>query len=80
MDAEQLEAELRGWLDEKLGVRGVARDEALVSSGLVDSGNLVRLATWLERTVDIEIPDADIDAEHFDSVAGIVAYALERSG
>jgi acyl carrier protein len=80
MDAENLERELRGWLDQKLGVRDVGRDEELVSSGLVDSGNLVRLATWLERVADIEIPDADIDAEHFDSIAMIVRYATERSG
>ena len=78
MDADELERELRVFLDEKLDVRDVGRDEELVSSGLVDSGNLVRLATWLERVADIEIPDSDIDAEHMDSIARIVAYVMER--
>ena len=80
MEAETLESELRSWLDAKLGIRDVGRDEELVSSGLIDSGNLVRLATWLERVADLEIPDADIDAEHLDSIAMIVAYVEARSG
>ena len=80
MDAETLERELRAWLDAKLGIREVGRDDELVSSGLVDSGNLVRLATWLEDVASIAIPDADIDAEHFDSIAMIVAYVAGRSG
>ena len=79
MTDEALERELRAWLDAKLGVRDVGRDEELVSSGLVDSGDLVRLATWLEGVADIEIPDVDIDAEHLDSIAMIVAYVGERS-
>lgn len=80
MEAENLEREVRTWLEQKLGVSGIGRDDELVSSGLVDSGNLVRLATHLERLAGIEIPDRDIDADHFDSVAMIVAYVLERSG
>ncbi len=79
MEAETLEREVCAWLEKKLGVSGVGRDEELVSSGLVDSGNLVRLATHIERLADIEIPDRDIDADHFDTVAMIVAYVQERS-
>lgn len=80
MDEQTLERELLRWLEDKLGVSGIGRDDELVSSGLVDSGNLVRLATHLERLTGIEIPDRDIDAEHFDSIARIVAYVAERGG
>ena len=79
MEAETLEREVRDWLEKKLGISGVGRDDELVSSGLVDSGNLVRLATHVERLAGVEIPDRDIDADHFDSVAMIVAYVMERS-
>jgi len=79
MDAENLEREVRTWLEQKLDVTGLGRDDELVSSGLVDSGNLVRLATFLERLAGVEIPDRDIDAEHLDSIAMIVAYVEARS-
>jgi acyl carrier protein len=79
MDAETLERDLRIWLDEKLGVRDVGRDDELVSVGLIDSGSLVLLAEWLERVTEIEIPDDDIDADHFDSIAMIVSYIGDRS-
>ena len=78
MDAETLERDVRAWLEEKLGVTGLGRDDELVSNGLVDSGNLVRLATQIERLTGVEIPDRDIDAEHFDSIAMIVAYVEGR--
>lgn len=79
MDTEALERDVRTWLEEKLDLMGLGRDDELVSNGLVDSGNLVRLATKIERLTGVEIPDRDIDAEHFDSIALIVAYVQARS-
>ena len=78
MEAEALESEIRTFLDEKLGISGIDRDEELISSGLVDSGNLVRLATQIERVTGLRIPDRDIDADHFDSLAMIVDYVASR--
>jgi acyl carrier protein len=76
MNVEQLEAAIFELLRNKLGVDDpdLTRDSELISSGLVDSGNLVRLATQLERITDVSIPDRDIDVDHFDSVAMIVDY------
>jgi acyl carrier protein len=76
MNPEELEALIFAYLRDKLGVDDpeLTRDSELVSSGLVDSGNLVRLATHLERIADITIPDRDIDVDRFDSVATIVDY------
>ena len=79
MRADALETEVRTYLEDKLGVAGVGREDALISSGLVDSGNLVRLATHIERLTDLTIPDRDIDADHFDSIAMIVEYVMSRS-
>lgn len=79
MDADVLERALRAFLEEKLGVSDIGRDDELVSSGIVDSGNLVRLATHVERVAGIEIPDRDIDVDHFDSIARIVEYAVSKS-
>ena len=79
MEAEALEREIRTFLDEKLGISGIDRDEELISSGLVDSGNLVRLATQIERVTGLRIPDRDIDADHFDSLAMIVDYVVSKA-
>ena len=78
MEPEALEREIRTFLDEKLGISGIDRNEELISSGLVDSGNLVRLATQIERVTGLRIPDRDIDADHFDSLAMIVDYVASR--
>jgi len=80
MKTEELEREIYAFLERKLGISGIGRDDELVSNGLVDSGNLVRVATHLERLTGIEIPDRDIDADHFDTVAMIVDYVASKSG
>lgn len=79
MEAEELTREIRAFLEEKLGVSGIGDDDELLSSGLVDSGNLVRLATHIERLAGITIPDRDIDADHFDSVSMLVDYVVSKS-
>ena len=52
----------------------------LVTTGLVDSADLVRLATHVARYVGIGVPDADITAGHFDSAAKILDYVDDRRG
>ncbi len=79
MEAEALEREIRAFLEEKLGISGIDRSQELISSGLLDSGNVVRLATQVERLTGIRIPDRDIDADHFDSLAMIVDYAVSKA-
>ena len=81
IDQERLEAELFRYLREELRLPGeITRETELVRTGLIDSTDLVLVATHLERTFDIEIPDADIDVDHFDSVAMIWDYVRERQG
>ena len=53
-------------------------DAPLVRTGLLDSVSLVQLAGYLERTFGIEIPDQEVDADHFDSIGMIVEYVRQR--
>jgi len=80
MEIEQIEAEVRRYLREELDLpeEELARDARLVRNGLLDSVNLVQVATHLERAFDIEIPDQDIDGEHLDSIEMIAAYVRAR--
>lgn len=74
------ETEIKRYLLEELGLpkEELSSDACLVRDGLLDSVNLVQLATHIERTFEIEIPDQDIDADHLDSIEMMVAYVEAR--
>ncbi len=82
MDAEILEARIRAILiqDLELDVAELERDSGLITTDLIDSMSLVRLATYLERTLGITIPNKDINVDHFDSIAKIVSYVRSKLG
>ena len=52
-------------------------DEALVSSGLIDSLSILNLILSLERQLGVKIPTADVQPEDFDSV-DLITETLER--
>ena len=72
----ELEQHIRRFLRDEVGIgdHDPVADDALLTSGLVDSAGLVRLAALLERETGLLIPDRDLTAEHFDSIAKILAY------
>ena len=81
MNADELEARILSFLSQELRIREtIERDSELVSTGILDSADLVRLATHLERTLDLEIPDHEINADNFDSVAMILEYVERKLG
>lgn len=82
MDPEALEARVRAFLSEQLNLRDapIEPDTELVTTGLLDSMDVVRLVAHLERTLGITIPDGDIDVDHFDSIAKISSYLEARLG
>lgn len=43
-------------------------DEALISSGLIDSFSLMDLALFVEDTFGVKIEDTELNAETFDSL------------
>jgi acyl carrier protein len=44
-------------------------DEALISSGLIDSFSLVDVALWVEKTYGVKLQDNQLNANTFDSIA-----------
>jgi acyl carrier protein len=63
------------FLRRELAVRGdIGEHTSLLASGLIDSAGLVRLAALLERETGRTIPDKDLTADHFDTIASILAY------
>jgi acyl carrier protein len=52
-------------------------DEALVSSGLIDSLSVLRLISQLEHKLQIQIPKEQVQPEDFDSV-DLIMETIER--
>ena len=59
--------------------REIARDEALISSGLVDSFSLVDLALFIEDSFGVRIEDTELNAETFDTLDQLVEIVLSQS-
>ena len=55
----------------------VRDDEALVSSGLIDSLSILNLILSLQRQLGIQIPTADVQPEDFDSI-DLITETLAR--
>ena len=58
--------------------RTIADDEAIISSGLIDSFNLVDLALFIEETFQVRIDDAELTADVFDSIEDLAKLIEER--
>jgi acyl carrier protein len=80
-DAATLQTSIRGFMTSVLGVdmTGVEPGTSIIRNGLIDSVGLVRLAAFLETELGIVIPDRDVTATHFDSLAAIDAYVRRRT-
>ena len=54
----------------------IKSDEALISSGLIDSFSLMDLALFVEDTFGVRIEDTELNAQTFDNLnqlAGLIA-------
>jgi len=56
----------------------IADDQDLLLSGLLDSLNVVRVASYLEQRCEIQIPPEDLILEHFGSLRQIQNYVESR--
>lgn len=56
----------------------IASDEALISSGLIDSFSLVDLALFVEDTYGVRIEDTELNADTFDSLSQLAALIAQR--
>lgn len=58
--------------------RVIGSDEKLISSGLIDSFNLMDLALFVEDTFGVRIEDTELNAETFDSLAQLATLIEAR--
>ncbi len=58
--------------------RVIGADEALISSGLIDSFHLVDLALKVEELFGVQIDDSELRAEVFDTLAQLEALIVAR--
>jgi acyl carrier protein len=60
--------------------RMLTADEALISSGLIDSFSLVDLALMVEQLYGVRIEDFELNADTFDNLDQLAGMILERRG
>jgi acyl carrier protein len=56
----------------------IAADEALISSGLIDSFSLMDLALYIEDEFGVVIQDTELNAETFDNLDQLAALISSR--
>ena len=58
--------------------RKVTYDEALISTGLIDSFSLVDLALFVEDSFNVRIDDAELTSEVFDNIDELAKIIAAR--
>jgi acyl carrier protein len=58
--------------------RRIADDEALISSGLIDSFSLMDLALFVEDNFGVRIEDTELNAGTFDNLTQLAALIESR--
>ncbi|MGE5377941.1 MAG: acyl carrier protein [Bacteroidota bacterium] len=58
--------------------RRISPDEALISSGLIDSFSLMDLALFVEDTYGVRIEDTELNANTFDNLSQLAALIESR--
>ncbi len=58
--------------------RAISPDEALISSGLIDSFSLMDLALFVEDTFGVRIEDTELNANTFDTLNQLAALIESR--
>jgi len=58
----------------------LAADEPLISSGIVDSFNLVDLAIFAEDTFGVHLDDMELNVDHFDTLEQLADLIQARLG
>lgn len=80
MSAEMI-ATLSKYIAEKIlknPKRQIKPDEALISSGLIDSFSLVDLGLFVEDQFGVHLEDAELNAQTFDTLNQLVAVIQAR--
>ncbi len=74
--------QVRGFIEENFLFRedrsSLSDTESLLEAGLIDSTGILELVAFLEESFKVEIADADLVPDNFDSIEAITAY-VERA-
>lgn len=81
-DKASIEQELRQFLADNFilddGGAGLAADESLTESGVLDSMGVLELITFIEERYGFSVPDEDTLPENLDSIERLVGYVERR--
>ena len=58
--------------------REIAPDEALISSGMIDSFSLMDLALFVEDNFEVRIEDTELNADTFDNLEALTNLIASR--
>jgi acyl carrier protein len=58
--------------------RVIKEDEAIISSGMIDSFHLVDLSLFVENEFGVRIDDSELNAETFDSINQLTVLIESR--
>ena len=58
--------------------RGLRDDDSLLTSGFIDSLGILDLATFIDEEFGLNLDDADLTPENFDSIAAIARLVDTR--
>lgn len=74
--------EIRAFLADDLGRRldGVADDDSLLETGVIDSIGVMSLVAFLEKQYGFVVTDDDLMPENFDSVNAVARFVNGRRG
>lgn len=74
----EIETQVRSLIEDNFLFRedrtSLSDTESLIDAGLIDSTGILELVAFIEERFQIEIGDADLVPENFDSISRIVAY------
>ena len=60
------------------GIEGLTAEDKLVSTGLIDSMNIVELIVLVEQYWDLRVEPTELSVDNFDSVAAITRYVRHK--
>jgi acyl carrier protein len=76
-----MEDKIRNYIQEEIlkdQSRRIESDEALISSGLIDSFSLVDIALFVEEEFGVRIDDTELAVEVFDTLAELTSLIKAR--
>jgi acyl carrier protein len=81
MNSEEISTQLARYIAAQIlkqPNRTIRPQEALISSGLIDSFHLVDLAMFVEDSFAVQIDDTELNADTFDTLEQLVGLIEQR--